>query len=50
MEEASYRPGSDPRAESSAQQILNLPTHPTMTKEQARMLVDKLRNLLKQTN
>ena len=39
-----YVPGSDPSAESAAQGILSLPTHPTMTMEQA----DELCTLLSQ--
>lgn len=39
-----YADGDDPRAEEVCEQILTLPTHPTMTAEQARTLVDILKN------
>ncbi len=45
--DAGYRDGSDPAAESACQQILSLPTHPTMTKTQAETLVRLLDPLLK---
>lgn len=33
--DAGYKDGQDPEAESACEQILSLPTHPTMTKKQA---------------
>ena len=41
-----YIPGSDPKAEEAAETILSLPTHPTMSEQQARTLCGILRNLL----
>ncbi len=41
-----YRDGEDPRAELVGQQILSLPTHPTMTLDQAKRLVEILDPLL----
>jgi dTDP-4-amino-4,6-dideoxygalactose transaminase len=43
---AGYSTGSDPRAEEIAEQILSLPTHPTMTLRQARKLMLKLKTVL----
>ena len=39
---AGYKAGSDPAAESAAESVLSLPTHPTMTRAQADELVDAL--------
>lgn len=44
---AGYKAGSDPAAESAAESILSLPTHPTMTCAQADDLVDALAPLLR---
>ena len=41
-----YRDGQDPDAEMAGEQILSLPTHPTMTKKQAQKLVALLDPLL----
>ncbi len=41
-----YRDGDDPKAEMVGQQILSLPTHPTMTLEQAKTLIEVLDPLL----
>lgn len=38
MDAMNYEPGSDPDAEAAAEMILSLPTHPTMSLEQARKL------------
>jgi len=46
LEEAHYVPGSDPKAESCAQMILSLPTHPTMTEKQAYLLLYEIFKLL----
>lgn len=43
---AGYLAGSDPQAEAASEQILSLPTHPTMTMAQAAFLVEKLSPLL----
>ncbi|MEI8230710.1 MAG: aminotransferase class I/II-fold pyridoxal phosphate-dependent enzyme [Candidatus Peregrinibacteria bacterium] len=39
---AGYVPGSDPQAEAACQMILSLPTHPTMTLDQAQILTEAL--------
>lgn len=44
--DAGYRDGQDPKAESACQQILSLPTHPTMTRAQAERLVTILDSML----
>lgn len=45
LEQEQYRPGSDPKAEEAAERILTLPTHPTMTEEQALSLCTVLEKL-----
>jgi dTDP-4-amino-4,6-dideoxygalactose transaminase len=45
-----YARGSDPRAEEAAESILSLPTHPTMTKWQAELLIEQLNSELQRTN
>jgi len=45
--DAGYEDGQDPQAESACQQILSLPTHPTMTLAQAKTLVSHLDPLLR---
>lgn len=47
-EDAGYTEGLDPSAESACEQILSLPTHPTMTLAQARALISLLDPLLEQ--
>lgn len=42
-----YEWGKDPQAEKLCKQILCLPTHPTMTREQAKIVVDTLIPLLR---
>lgn len=42
LEEVNYKPGSDPVAEAAAEQILSLPTHPTMMERQAHALCEAL--------
>lgn len=44
---AGYKAGSDPNAESAAESILSLPTHPTMTVEQTNDLCTLLRDRLR---
>jgi perosamine synthetase len=44
--DAGYRDGDDPAAESACEQILSLPTHPTMTVKQAQRLMSLLDPLL----
>lgn len=46
LENERYIPGSDPKAEEAAETILSLPTHPTMSEQQASTLCGILRNLL----
>jgi len=41
-----YIPGSDPEAEAACEKILSLPTHPTMTTQQAKELVNILAMLI----
>lgn len=43
-----YVPGSDPEAEAACEKILSLPTHPTMTTEQAMSLSMVLKDALEQ--
>lgn len=47
-EDAGYTAGLDPSAESACEQILSLPTHPTMTLAQAQTLISLLDPLLEQ--
>jgi len=49
LEQEGYVPGSDPKAEEAAEQILSLPTHPTMTERQARRLLQELNALQSNT-
>ncbi len=42
LDAASYQWGQDPQAEAVCEQILSLPTHPLMTLNQAKFLVEKL--------
>ncbi|MFH0851246.1 MAG: DegT/DnrJ/EryC1/StrS family aminotransferase [Candidatus Peregrinibacteria bacterium] len=44
--EVSYTRGLDPEAEKASEQILSLPTHPTMTAHQAHSLVKTLNTLM----
>lgn len=46
QEAAGYTPNSCPHAEHIDQQILTLPTHPTMTRSQAERLVEELTHLI----
>ncbi len=46
MPETGYELGNDPNAEAVCEEILSLPTHPTMTMAQARELVEALDPLL----
>lgn len=46
-ETVGYKDGDDPKADMVGQQILNLPTHPTMTLKDAERLVHILTSLLK---
>lgn len=46
MSETDYHQGSDPEAEAAREQILSLPTHPTMTMKQARKLAVTLNEKL----
>ncbi len=46
MESMNYTEGSDPEAEKASQMILSLPTHPTMSLEQAKRLIEKLKRLI----
>lgn len=48
LDEVSYKKGLDPEAEKVSEQILSLPTHPTMTEEQARTLIQKLTDCLRE--
>lgn len=50
LEEANYKPGSDPVAEATAAMILSLPTHPTMTEKDAKRLIDAIAFLLQPNN
>lgn len=45
-ENVGYNDGDDPAADMAGEQILSLPTHPTMTQEQAVFLIEKLNTLL----
>jgi dTDP-4-amino-4,6-dideoxygalactose transaminase len=47
-EAVGYKDGDDPDAEMAGEQILSLPTHPTMTLQQAKELVQHLHPFLKQ--
>lgn len=47
MDEAHYVPGSNPEAEAACEKILSLPTHPTMTLEQAHSLIETLSPMMK---
>ncbi len=49
LEEVNYTLGSDPNAESAAEHILSLPTHPTMTEKDAQRLIQKFLLLLNKT-
>lgn len=49
LAEVKYEAGADPKAESAAEMILSLPTHPTMTEKQARALCEILGNLMTET-
>ncbi|MBI3619066.1 hypothetical protein HY213_03480 [Candidatus Peregrinibacteria bacterium] len=42
LPDTSYELGNDPAAEALCEEILSLPTHPTMTTKQAKELVDAL--------
>lgn len=42
LEETGYRKGSDPQAEEVCEEIISLPTHPTMKEEDAKRLVQAL--------
>ena len=46
LDEVSYKRGLDPEAEKACEQILSLPTHPTMTETQAQTLVQALPAML----
>lgn len=46
MNETGYQKGMDPAAESVCEEILSLPTHPTMTLKQAKKLVSVLQRAL----
>ena len=46
LDPTNYVPGSDPEAEAACEQILSLPTHPTMTLRQARQMSRQLNKLL----
>lgn len=46
-EAVGYKDGDDPKADMAGQQILNLPTHPTTTLEQAQHLLDILIPMLR---
>lgn len=48
LSEASYEQGSDPEAEAASEQILSLPTHPTMTVFDAERLAKRIDELLHQ--
>lgn len=45
--ETGYESGSDPAAEKACMAILSLPTHPTMTIKQAKVLAERIDELLK---
>ncbi|MCF7844849.1 MAG: DegT/DnrJ/EryC1/StrS aminotransferase family protein [Kiritimatiellales bacterium] len=47
LDPTNYVPGSDPEAEATCEQILSLPTHPTMTMRQARTLCKILDKMIK---
>jgi len=42
LETFGYRPGSCPKAEATARQIINLPTHPSLTEQQAQVVIGLL--------
>ncbi|MDD4287944.1 MAG: aminotransferase class I/II-fold pyridoxal phosphate-dependent enzyme [Candidatus Peribacteraceae bacterium] len=42
LDEVSYKRGLDPEAEQACEQILSLPTHPTMTERDAKRLIETL--------
>jgi dTDP-4-amino-4,6-dideoxygalactose transaminase len=44
-----YVPGSDPQAEAACEQILSLPTHPTITIGQAHSLIERLSAVMEKT-
>ncbi|MDD5623115.1 MAG: aminotransferase class I/II-fold pyridoxal phosphate-dependent enzyme [Candidatus Peribacteraceae bacterium] len=46
LDPTNYVPGADPTAEAACKKILSLPTHPTMTMEQARTLIAALSPLM----
>src|SRR3989339_385007 len=46
LDEVSYKKGLDPEAEKACEQILSLPTHPTMTEKDAKRLNDTMGSLL----
>ncbi|MBU0767002.1 aminotransferase class I/II-fold pyridoxal phosphate-dependent enzyme [Patescibacteria group bacterium] len=46
LDPTNYVPGSDPEAESACEQILSLPTHPTMSMKQAKEMSRQLNRLL----
>jgi len=46
LDPTNYVPGSDPQAEAACEQILSLPTHPTMTLKQAKLMSRRLNKLL----
>ncbi|MDD5054657.1 MAG: DegT/DnrJ/EryC1/StrS aminotransferase family protein [Candidatus Peribacteraceae bacterium] len=48
LNNAGYQWGSDPEAEATSEQILSLPTHPTMTMAQALRLAKRVDELLKE--
>ncbi len=50
LEEADYKLGSDPKAEEASERILSLPTHPTMSENQALQLIQALSNQLTEPN
>jgi dTDP-4-amino-4,6-dideoxygalactose transaminase len=43
---AGYENGDDPNAQMVGEQILSLPTHPTMTERQAKWLIQEMNHLL----
>jgi dTDP-4-amino-4,6-dideoxygalactose transaminase len=47
LNNAGYQWGSDPEAEAASEQILSLPTHPTMTMAQALRLAKRIDQLLR---
>ncbi len=46
IDQTGYESGSDPNAEKACKAILSLPTHPTMTMRQARVLVEYIDTIL----